>query len=176
MLIHVSSKVDRLKKSCKNKYYANLLNDTTHSKRWKNISSIFGFTKNRDKICLTVNGTETENDWQTCEILNAHFSSIGKNLANSIPTINRSDPFSIIHCIQDSIFLLPCSENEITPLIFELNSKKACGYDNIPARLLKDNCSTFSKILYQCFNTMIETGQYPDCLKNCKNCPNFQNR
>lgn len=72
------------------------------------------------------------------------------------------------------MFLRPSSENEVILLINNLNTKKSNGPDNIPASLLKNNVLEFAKILSQIFNLILQTGDYPDCLKIAKVVPIFK--
>lgn len=173
MLSHISKKVESTKNRAKKIYYENLLTNTSHSKLWKNIKSTFGHTKSHETITLMNNGNETQNNTEVSEVFNNFFSSIGQNLASNIPPTGIC-PTSNVRRISDSIFLRPASENEIILLINNLNIKKSCGPDNIPALTLKNNVAAFAKILAQIFDLIIQTGVYPDCLKIAKVVPIFK--
>lgn len=173
MLAHISKKVESTKSRTKRLYFENILTNTPHSKIWQNIRSIFGHSKNQEKITLIDNGIETKNNQEACNIFNKFFSTIGQNLANNIPA-SSTCPFQNIPRVRESIFLRPSSPNEIVFLIQNLNNKKSSGPDNIPAAILKANASIFAKILSQIFNLIVQTGSYPDCLKIAKVVPIYK--
>lgn len=174
MLNHVSKKVEKFKNIAKKTYYANILNNTTHSKLWKHINIIFGRSKTANKIALNVNGSIISDNLEVCNLFNNHFSNIGRNLANSIPLTDIQNPIEQLHSIRESIFLQPCSPNEVLNIIHDLKTNKAPGPDNIPSLILKTNASVFSNILSESFNKIISTGQYPECLKLAKVSPIFK--
>ena len=55
-----------------------------------------------------------------------------------------------------------------------LDTKKACGYDNLPARLLRDAALYISSSLTYIFNLSIERGKFPDALKVAKVTPIYK--
>lgn len=174
MLDHVSKKVEKLKRTNKKTYYESILNNTTHSKLWKHINIIFGRSKSLNKISLNINGTNIGDDTEICDSFNDHFSNIGSNLASKIPPSGRRNPLDTLNPICESIFLQPSTPNEIINIISKLKSNKAAGPDNLPTHVIKRNATRFSNILNKCFNLIISTGQYPDCLKIAKVVPVFK--
>lgn len=174
MLKHISQKVDDTKTKCKKSYYEKLLNVTNHSKLWSNIKVVFGVGKKNNKICLVNNGTRTNNDAEVCEVFNNFFSNIGSQLAANIPRNLNSNPINNLSRIDHTIVLWPSNENEVITLIKSLKNKKSCGPDNFPVNILKRNCGIFAQILSQCFNLMLVTGEYPECLKIAKVIPVFK--
>lgn len=174
MLKHVSDKLISGKKNCKRLYYENLLNNTPHSKLWTHINRIFGKKSKPNSIVLVKNGVNVDNKPQVCEIFNEYFSNIGRELANSITVGLNSNPLSHLRRVSNSVFLTPASTNEVTLLINGLVSKKSVGPDGLKADVIKANSITFSRILSQIFNKIIETGVYPDCLKVARVVPVFK--
>lgn len=173
LLKHISSKLDVAKKQTKKRYYENLLNNTTHSKLWKNINSILGKSKTNTELTLNVNGQYISDAKMVCEAFNEHFSTVGCKLAQQIPS-TLENPLQYINPISESCFLQPASINEVTLLINDLNSNKSSGPDCIPAKIIKNNVVAFSRILADSFNLIIETGLYPECLKVAKVIPIFK--
>ena len=57
---------------------------------------------------------------------------------------------------EKSLFLKPITENELKCHLQTLDTKKACGYDNLPARLLRDAALYISSSLTYIFNLSIE--------------------
>lgn len=174
LLRHVSKKVENAKQRAKKNYFENLLNSTCHSKTWKNLNQIFGRKKQEMEISLNVNGTMTTSTKEACEVLNTHFTTVGKNLASSIPKNSTSDPCRNIQRVRNSIFLRPSSSNEVLLLINDLNVSKSKGPDNISPKVVKNNALVFSFILSEIFNLIISNGKYPECLKTSKVIPVFK--
>lgn len=174
LLKHVSNKVSTAKKNCKKMYYDNLLNNTPHSKLWKQINSIFGKSSKSDTITLLDNGFRVSDNQKICQIFNNYFSNIGHELANNIQVNTTIDPLSCIQRVSSSIFLTPASASEVTLLINGLVRKKGGGPDNISADVVKNNSVSFSRILAEVFNKILETGSYPQCLKIARVVPVFK--
>lgn len=174
MLKHVSNKVTTLKKKCKKMYFDNLLNNTPHSKLWRQINNIFGNTAKSDTIALVENGQKINNTQVICEIFNNYFSSVGQRLADSIQVDTRVNPLSNLRHVASTIFLHPASINEVTLLINDLARNKCPGPDRITADVVKDNSDIFSRILADSFNKILETASYPECLKIARVVPIFK--
>lgn len=173
LLKHVSKKLEIAKRQTKKRYYENLLNNTSHSKLWKNINSLLGKSKNKLNLSLNMNGGTISNSKQICETFNEHFSSIGSKLAEKIPSTS-DNPLRYITPTPESLFLQPASVNEIIILINSLETNKSPGPDSIPTKIIKNNALAFSRLLCDSFNSMIETGSYPNCLKTAKVVPIFK--
>lgn len=173
MLQHVSRKVEATKKRCKQQYYESLLNNTPHSRFWKNLKQILGNEPSQNKIELSYQGRKVSDNLDISNIFNNYFSSIGNNLAANI-TSSSNFPSSIGRRVSDSIYLHPASVNEILLVIRDLENNKACGPDNIPVKIVKNNADTFAVLLQNMFNSIIETGTYPNCLKVAKVIPIFK--
>lgn len=173
MLKHISKKVNDMKRSCKKSFYENLLNNTPHNKFWKHLRSILGHSNKNANITLSVNNRKISNDSEVSNAFNNYFSSVGEELANKIP-VNNSSPLSNVRCIPDSIYLRPASVNEVMILIKELDNNKSGGPDNISPKVLKNNSTSFAHLLSKLFNKIVETGEYPDCLKIAKVIPVFK--
>lgn len=174
MLDHLSKKVEKTKRSCKRAYYENILNNTTHSKLWKHINILFGRNSKPKQSFLVVNERHIMDDREKCELFNDFFSNIGGSLASQIPHSERKNPISNVNRVRESIYLRPSTPNEIACVISALKTNKAPGPDNIPTNVVKTNALAFSRILNNCFNKMVETGIYPDCLKLAKVTPIFK--
>lgn len=173
LLKHVSHKLDVAKKQTKKRYYESLLNNTTHSKLWKNINTILGKSKINSELTLSVDGECISDNNKICEVFNEHFSTIGSKLASQIPD-TTGDPFRFLSPVSRSCFLQPASINEVTLLINDLKLNKSPGPDGIPTKIIKNNVVAFSRILSASFNQIVETGSYPECLKTAKVIPVFK--
>ena len=100
--------------------------------------------------------------------------NIGPKLANEIPNVNSDFTEYLGSKSANSIFLKPVTENEVKGHLQTLDTRKACGYDNLPTRLLKDAASYISGPLSYIFNLSIEKGKFPDALKVAKVTPIYK--
>ena len=72
-----------------------------------------------------------------CESLNKHFVSIGKKLSSNINNQNTNHKQNMGKRLLHSVLLNPTDEYEIFGIILYLNARKAMGYFDIPATLIK---------------------------------------
>ena len=70
-----------------------------------------------------------------------------------------------------SIFLEPCTEQEISKLIKSLKPKKSSGIDNIDNIILKELEAYLTRPLMLIFNNSLETGIFPEKMKIAKVVP-----
>ena len=70
-----------------------------------------------------------------------------------------------------SIFLEPCTEQEISKLIKSLKPKKSSGIDNIDNIILKELEEHLTRPLMLMFNNSLETGIFPEKMKIAKVAP-----
>ena len=59
-------------------------------------------------------------------------------------------------------------------MLLDIDIRKACGYDNLPARLLKDAAPFIASPLTHIFNVSMEEGKFPDAFKIAKVTPIFK--
>ena len=99
------------------------------SKSWTIINEITKrkkVAKNTISSIHTKEGKEITNQSEISNLLNLHFSTIGKNMAENCATTNI-DPLSYInHDELGSLFMSPTSPDEIMKLIDSLDLKKSC--------------------------------------------------
>ena len=69
---------------------------------------------------------------------------------------------------------MPTNEHEILTLINDLNDRKACGPGSIHVRIMKLIAPSISKHLANLFNTAIQLGVFPTCLKKALIFPVFK--
>ena len=77
---------------------------------------------------------------EMCEILNDHFTSVGPNLASTLPSGNTSFD-SYRKPVPTTFNLQNTSATEVLKLLGRLSPNKATGLDNISCRLLKEALS-----------------------------------
>ena len=104
---------------------------------------------------------------------NDFFSTVGSKLSRKCSSAGNHKDF-MNDPVSNSIFLSPISVNEVCKLIDQLKPGKAPGLDGIPNSVLKSISHIVSPILASIFNKVIDTGIYPDILKNAKIIPVFK--
>ena len=109
------------------------------------------------------------------EKFNSHFSNIGRSLATSI---NDSHINGFHSCLKSpsssSIYLHPTSPQEIIKLIYNLDSNKASGYDDISPFILKTAVHIIPLPLSIILNLCISNGVFPNNLKVAKVIPVYK--
>ena len=109
------------------------------------------------------------------DTFNSHFSTIGPNLANSIPTKSGLSHLNYLTKTNSTFELVTTSYSKVLALLRKLNKTKATGLDKIPARLLKDCSDLIATSLCSIFNQSIISGIFPEEWKSAKVTPLFKN-
>lgn len=175
LLAHVSRKLQNEKSASKRNYYGNLLANGDQKTAWRVINDALGKQASRthpNELC--VNGRSTKDLNEICQLFNDFFCDVGPNLAATINSDRNINKFGTITPLRWNIYLRPTTAAETTILINELNSKKASGPDNIPVTFVKTHFNIFSLLLADVFNEMLETGNFPQCLKIAKVIPVYK--
>ena len=63
---------------------------------------------------------------------------------------------------------------QVEALLLKINSRKSCGYDGIPPRLVKESANAIAGPIAAIMNHSIRTGQYPSGLKSGQVTPLFK--
>ena len=73
------------------------------------------------------------------------------------------------------------TQEEVSKVIWNLNSKKSCQTSDTPTKIIKLNSDIFSNSIYKHFNYCIDKGEFPSDLKHAdivlgyKKCANITN-
>lgn len=167
MLAHVSQMLQTKKDQSKREYYHQLLSKCSQKTSWKVIGDVLGKKGTSDKpTAVYANGGGITTDMKTvCNVFNEFFCNVGHDLANAIPSDRAISRFGTLTSQPRSMVLTPATYNEVVVLINQLDAKKCAGPDNIPASFVKTHFELFARLLVDTFNEIIQTGQYPECLK-----------
>jgi hypothetical protein len=134
------NKLNHLIRLKQRQYYQDQLeqNKTNLRKSWSIINTVI----NRNKKArlktesLNINGVKSSDPAEIANFFNHYFTNVGLALDKKIPK-PTTDPLSYIPSQNiNSIFLNPCSKDEITQIITKL---KTCanGWDDISATIIK---------------------------------------
>ena len=168
-------------KNAKRTYYSNLLyeNRRDTSKTWDIINELLVGKKKMskvaevDRLIKKVNGDNNliTSTYDIVNEFNNYFINIGPNLADTLPNETVSHRRYLGTRVDNSIFWKPVTEDEVFNHLVTLDVKKACGHDNLPARLLRDSAVYISGVLAYIFNLSLECGRVPDEMKIAKVTP-----
>ena len=194
--------VSKFKDECVSKYkrYRNLLTTVLRNARrtyycqlfeahkedtgqtWKSINELLGRNKSKsqqiEKISIGENGERgsitTPNE--ICEAFNDFFVNVGPNLANKIQEEDDMKPFCeyLTRHDEESLVWQRITQSEVKDQLVSLNVKKSFGFDNIPARLLKDAADYIAYPLSYIFNMSLSKGVFPDTMKIAKVTPVYK--
>ena len=125
----------------------NLREITNTSKKIVSINSISG-------NCIT-------DESAIANEFNAHFSSIGINLAKNIPNQGITQSFDTPNFC---MFNFPVTESEVHIIISNLQNKASSGVDGISNLVLKASPFAIVPILRQLIEVSFKSGHFPICL------------
>lgn len=118
---------------------------------------------------LVSNGVEATSDSQKANVLNTFFSTCWNRLAPPLSPVART------HVNNDdmtsSCFQFLCVEEDIYPLLCQLDTSKATGPDGISARMLKETAATITYPLTLIFNLSLQQRCFPSSWKYAKVVP-----
>ena len=126
------------------------------------------------KLLDTETKIELRDPIQIASCFNKHFTQIGPQLANAIPTethmvINQSASYKAFH-------IQPVDEQNILDEIKKLNDKKAEGIDRVPAKLVKICSDYIVSPLVDIIHICISSGTFLDAMKGANVLPIYKNR
>ncbi len=107
------------------------------------------------------------------EAFNNYFSSVGDNLAASIPTPDH-DPSFYLKATDKTFSLQSPTFETVYKLLSEIDEKKAVGFDNMPNKLLKMAAQVVAPSLTGIFSASIRTGIFPNEWKASRVTPIFK--
>lgn len=174
--ISYRNRLVKLINKAKNSYIKSLIyNDNVNSKTlWNGINVLTNNKKQNTNIkeILLKNKQTITNKQEIANEFNNYYIGVGKSLASKIQknTVTNSINPSTSH----TFFLTPTDEPEIRECIISLKNKKAPGKDQLTAELLKDLEPYITKPLCYIYNTIFETGVYPDHFKEAVVTPIFK--
>ena len=172
-----NQQLKRTKRAAKKKYYIDTCetNKNNSKKLWKTINRVVNRTNNKTEVIekLKINGITEYRGQEIVEEFAKYFSTIGKKYATQMPASKSSINLYLekIPKHTSSIFLEPCTEQEISRLIRNLQPKKSSGTDNIDNVILKEIECHLTLPLMLIFNKSMESGEFPEMMKTAKVVP-----
>ena len=147
---------------------------------WKLIHSILNKTSHKGECIKAINkeGVPRYDPATITSKLCKYFSSIGETFAHRIPPPSKSvnEYLNIIPQNDQSIFLNPTNDTEISELITDLIPKNSCGYDNLSNKLLKKLLPALVAPLTITFNESLIEGIFPEAMKKADVVPLYKSK
>ena len=174
------NRLNKLIQISKKNYYHNYFNSHNMKKTWEGINNLlYRNTKSSRQIHLIKDpddgGKICRDPQKIANVLNEHFVSVGRKLADKIPDFTHHHRFLIsTKSPGTSFFFRPVSAGEVELEILNLPNNKSHGLYSCPVALLKLSRSSISSILAKIFNLSVSTGKYPSKLKMSKIIPIFK--
>ena len=113
-------------------------------------------------------------DTQTISnLLNSYFTNVGPSMDAKIPKCQTKARFKLSSLLNSFQFDL-ISPDEVNKQLSELNSSKACGFENVPNKLYKTIAPIISLFLTNVFNKCYDLGTFPAILKYAKVIPLYK--
>jgi hypothetical protein len=86
---------------------------------------------------IVMNGIKYEDKIEICDQFNEHFATVGRNIADSIHSVNPNEYMKYLTGdFVNSFFFSPVSAQYVGNVIFKLKNKN-CQLDELPVRILK---------------------------------------
>ena len=144
---------------------------------WKNINSLLGRTHNKDSFPDYIQSEDRtlHNLKDITNAFNKYYVNVGPSLAASIDQQNIRKFNLPPMPTPNSLFLMPCTEEEISGLMKILKPKTSSGHDNISPKILKQISQSMIKPILHVINISLTTGKVPKSMKIAKVIPIFKN-
>ena len=159
------NKINHLLKLSKRKYYNQyFLENSNDIKRvWNGIKQIIHCKPKASQKAVKIikNNVELIDPLKIAEAFNTYFSNVGSNLADLIPTVQKSPMSYLKSPVDENFFIFPTTASEIENEISSLKSGKAVGPFSVPISILKILKTVISKPLAMLFNASFSAGIVP---------------
>ena len=168
-------------KQAERNYYSTLVSNAEGNqiKTWKVINEILGRTRKPVSLPKKLKRLEedgTDDDKQAVgETLNTFFATVGKELADGVPS-SILTPESYINNLYErqSIFLKPVTTQEMHIQLMKISTKKSSGPDGLHPRFIKDIAMYISSVLAKIINTSFSSGSVPEQWKIARITPLYK--
>lgn len=143
---------------------------------WRIIDSARNKCVSREGFILYEGDREISDAKILCDFFGRYFSSVAQGLV-----VGRFPPASLsVECsttsknISNSMFFHPVTPEEVERIIASLPSRSSAGWDDIPARVVKQSAPYICDILADSINYSVSNGSFPDKLKMGLTIPIFK--
>ena len=164
--------LNRLLRRAKSNYYHSVLNKHkgNSKKAWETINEIIYDKKRSSSPPSKLMNSDSEvisNPLAIAEEFNDFFTKVGKPMATLLPAVGSNNSKNIVFSrnkASNSIFLSPCSPQEVYHVINQLKEKKAKRTSDIETKFFK-YANPVSYFVGDISNRCLTEGVYPDSRK-----------
>jgi hypothetical protein len=145
-------------------------------KTWETLNEILGKPKKNDSVSqININEIPESDPTKIANHFNTFFTSIGKKISNDIPPVQKQ-PEDYINYGRDipGLSLGNTTPEHVLKTIRKFKNKASCDIDGISTKMVKFIGSEIAVPLAHVFNTSLESGIFPDKLKQCRVIPIFK--
>ena len=169
----------KTRRAAKRKYYDRAFTEVKHDakKTWELISNFTKTKKENNHINeLIENGVSLKQNKDMAECFNRFYSRVGTTQAATIPNTETSPADFLTDNHPGSIFLGPCTPEEVWKTCKKLAKKKSKGPDSIPTNMIIACINELKEVLADCINSSFTTGKFPACLKQANVVPLYKKK
>jgi exonuclease III len=142
---------------------------------WDVIKEKHDAVKTRQEIeCIVLDGNIINDPSQIAQIFNDYLIDSTNIDISSKTTGNYRARLSNVQSLRDSLFLQPCTKDEIIKIMKSLNNTNSVGFDQITTSILKECAVEISSILVHLVNLTFTQGIFPERLKQSKIKPMYK--
>jgi len=171
------NKLNHLIRYTKKEYYRSLLKNAQGNMRatWKVISELLN--KKRSNApqfgpIITYNNKPYSKQSDIADVFNSFFTNVGPSLAKKFPNDHSNKHRNWMKIACHNNFDLPkISEHNVLDELYNLDSSKAIGHNDIPVKYIKKVAEYIYQPLSFLFNTSIQSGIFPEGMKTAKVIP-----
>ena len=166
----------QLLRQSKKNYYASyfLRNQSNAKKTWDGIRNLINVSKKKSSspTKLIYKNEEKVSNVDMAEALNDFFVNIGSSIETKIPKPKQNFSSYLKNPNNKSIFLSPCTPNEISSIIIkDMNPSKSSGPNSISTNLLIEFSELVVNPLSRIINMSLTEGVFPSLNKEANVCP-----
>jgi predicted CopG family antitoxin len=170
---------NKLKRKAKQNFFSNEINKYRKNSRklWSVIKRATGKMNDKTSFINEIvneNGIRVFDNDVISNIFNDHFGDVGKKMATKIPTVAVLPDSFINSNTNNSLFLHPCTPQEIYKTVASLKNKRSSGSDGITNDFIKKVNQSICIPLCIIFNKSFEEGVFPTAMKLAKVVPLYK--
>jgi hypothetical protein len=145
-------------------------------KTWETLNEILGKPKKNDSVSqININEIPESDPTKIANHFNTFFTSIGKKISNDIPPVQKQ-PEDYINYGREipGLLLGNTTPEHVLKTIRKFKNKASCDIDGISTKMVKFIGPEIAVPLAHVFNTSLESGVFPEKLKQCRVIPIFK--
>jgi len=162
------NKVTSEVRNAKCKYYTTLFAEVKNCKSYRKLVKEAACCKTSAPIMAIKDSdgkTETS-DLAKANILNEHFTTIGKKLASSLPPVVSKQSLTSVARVTPTVTTIDVTRDILKNALFNLKPDKASGPDNVSSKLLKSAGNAIVQSLMSVFTASAESNTVPATWKS----------